>query len=336
VTATAPALERSHAASGIARVRTGGPQDGVVRVSVVVSTRDHAQYLPATVRAVERQVGVAHELVVVDNASPDDTEAAMHGLLDSVTIPVTYVRLAADQGPAGGRNVGIDHARGEIIAFTDSDCVPEPGWLQAACASLAPGVGVVQGRTTRTADAAPPFFSHFIETPHYDGSFSTSNVVYRREAIGTRRFDAACRYWEDTDLGWRVVRDGWTSTFAPGALVRHQVVPQSAVRWLLWTARFGNWPAKAAAHPGFRRSLFLRTWAQPIHALLELAVVGLIAGRRWRRARLLALPYAVATTRLRGLGGRAPLVKAGAHLIRDVVGVCTLLVASLRHRSVVL
>ncbi len=89
-----------------------------------------------------------------------------------------------------------------------------------------------------------------------DGSFSTSNVVYRREAPGALRFDPECKYWEDVDLGWRVLAMGWKARFAPEAVVGHEVMPLRPVQWMLWPRRFANWPAKAARYPGFRRHLF--------------------------------------------------------------------------------
>ena len=174
------------------------------RVSVVVSTRNHARYLGDTLRGFEAQAFADADLVVVDNASTDDTQSVMTEFLARTTRPVRYVRFAADQGPANGRNHGLGLARGEYVAFTDSDCVPSPQWLRTALdAFTSAEIGIVQGRTECAGDNAP-MFSHFIETRRFDGSFSTSNVVYRRRALGDHAFDRACAYWEDTDLGCRV------------------------------------------------------------------------------------------------------------------------------------
>ena len=56
----------------------------------------------------------------------------MRGFLARTTRPVTYLRLTADHGPAVGRSTALERVRGELVAFTDSDCVPSPGWLVAA------------------------------------------------------------------------------------------------------------------------------------------------------------------------------------------------------------
>jgi glycosyltransferase involved in cell wall biosynthesis len=71
------------------------------------------------------------EMIVVDNASEDGTEALMEKPVEHASRPLTYVRLPADRGPAGGRNLGLDVAQGEFIAFTDSDCAPDPLWLKS-------------------------------------------------------------------------------------------------------------------------------------------------------------------------------------------------------------
>src|SRR5207244_4300719 len=48
-----------------------------------------------------------------------------------VKLPVRYVRIA-EHGPGNARNVGIRHAVGEVVAFTDDDCEPDPMWLARA------------------------------------------------------------------------------------------------------------------------------------------------------------------------------------------------------------
>lgn len=320
----------------VATIVRGSVTASSTQVSVVVSTRNRGDLLSDTVAAVEAQRGVDHELIVVDNASSDGTETLMRAIVARAAIPVTYVRLVHDVGPAEGRNVGLSEAAGSFLAFTDSDCIPATTWLAAALAGFAsPTVGIVQGRTTG-ASASPPFFSHFIETPTLDGSFSTSNVVYRREALGEHRFDPACAYWEDTDLGWRVRGEGWDVAFAPDALVRHQAIEVGMLRWLLWPRRYSCWPAKARRYAGFRRHLFLGVWVRPIEASFQLALLGLLVGRRWRGANLLVVPYVVLFARTRGLRGRVPPVKALLHVGRDAVATGTLVIASARHRSVVL
>jgi GT2 family glycosyltransferase len=202
---------------------------------------------------------------------------------------------------------------------------------------MSESVGVAQGRTTADPEQPQPLFNHFIETNRFDGSFSTSNVCYRREALeAAGGFDPACDYWEDVDLGWRVRRLGWDAVFVPEALVYHQVIKVSPIDWLIQARRWGNWPAKAARYPEFRRYLFLRLWSDPWHPLFQAFVAG-AALSLWRRQfLLLAVPY-LATFPLRGrLVGRQPLLRAAANMARDAVSFISLVTGSIRYKSPVL
>ncbi|HEX2680134.1 MAG TPA: glycosyltransferase [Candidatus Dormibacteraeota bacterium] len=306
-------------------------------VSVVVTTKDHAGHLPDALVAIEAQdLQGELEIIVCDNASADATESIMRARVESARRPLTYVRLMRDVGPARSRNVGIAMARGTFVAFTDADCVPTPDWLRVGLTAFAdPAVGVVQGRTVPT-DSRVPLFEHHIAIERFDGTFATANVIYRREAINGLRFDPACAYWEDVDLGWRVIAKGWTGEFMSDAVVGHKVIRLSAPRWIFWPIHYKSIPAIVRNHPGFRRHLFLRVWMQPIHMLFDLAVVGAIAALWWRPALLSIVPYLVAFFGSRGIRGRFPPAKAIAHLAWDVVAFVTLASASARYRALVL
>jgi len=317
-------------------------------VSIVVSTRNHARFLGRTVEAAMAQdLAGEFEMIVVDDASTDETPAVMREAIAAAKRPLVYARLDTNRGPAAGRNAGLELARGRYIAFTDSDCTPTPGWLREGLAAFtSPEIGAVQGRT-EAAREKPPFFSHYIETRKLDGSFSTSNIFYRRDAIGDLRFDPRCTYnragrpdsnyfWEDTDLGWRVMASGWQVAFADRALVHHEVLELSPRRWILWPRHLELMPAKAARYPGFRRYLFLGTWVSPMHLFFELALAGLVVAPLLPPALLLTLPYAVTFVRSRGLGGKFPPAKVAAYLAWDSVAFGSLFAASIRHRRLVL
>jgi len=82
------------------------------------------------------------ELIVVDNASSDDTRRVLQQFAGSVQVLAELVR-----GSAAARNRGIRAAGGDIVAMTDADCVVARGWLRALVPALADeGVGAVGGR----------------------------------------------------------------------------------------------------------------------------------------------------------------------------------------------
>ncbi len=333
--------------SRIESLTTAGRGADLPLVSVIVSTYRHATWLSDVVEALLAQdLEAAMQVIVCDDASPDATPAVMRESLarlgsNTYSGPrsLTYVRLKHNGGPAIGRNVGLDLATGSFLAFTDSDCIPTPGWLRSALAAVETGVGVVQGRT-RAAGGPTPLFEHHIDVSHLDGMFATANVVYRREAIADLRFDPA--YWtpawtmEDADLGWRVIAAGWQARFAQEALVIHRVVPLSARGWLTWQTRLRAFPALAARHPNFRKHLWLGLWVTPMNLCFELALAGLLLAVWSPLALTLTLPYLVMFLRTRGLSGRFPPAKIAIHLAWDSVSFATLAAFSLRHRALVL
>jgi cellulose synthase/poly-beta-1,6-N-acetylglucosamine synthase-like glycosyltransferase len=320
-------------------VARGGRRTDNPVVSVIVPTYERADMIGQTIDALTAQnlAHGAYEIIVVDNASADHTTRVLKETARRCKALFTGIRMKVNQGPAVSRNAAFTLARGHLIAFTDSDCLPTSDWLRTLIVSFGPDVGIVQGRTTAHPDQPQPLFNHFIETKELDGSFSTSNVCYRREAVeAVGGFDPDCRYWEDVDLGWRVRRAGWTAVFARDALVYHQVIELSATQWLLHAKNFANWPAKAARYPEFRRHLFARVWASSWHPLFQAALLGLALTPANRWFLLMAVPYLAAFPARGRLSGRSPILRAAANVARDTVSFSALVAGSIRHRSPVL
>lgn len=319
-------------------VAEGGPRNVVPSVTVVVPTFNRRDLLADTLGALMEQdmPREEYEVVVVDNASSDGTVSLLREVGMNSAVAFTGIRSKRNRGPAVSRNVGVLNARGKIVAFTDSDCVPTRRWLSSIVMAFSEGVGAVQGRTVAHPDQSQPLFNHFIETLDFDGSYSTSNVAYVREAVvGVGGFDPGCSYWEDVDLGWRVHRSGWRSVFSPEAEVHHQVLRLSAVGWILNAWRYHVWPAKAARYPEFGRYLYLRLWSSRLHPIFQAFILGVVLAA-WRRPFIvLTLPYLLFPFRRR-LIGRWPLLRAAAHMARDGVALAALVVGSIRFRRPVL
>ncbi|NPA54191.1 MAG: glycosyltransferase family 2 protein [Aquificae bacterium] len=88
------------------------------KVSVVLPTYNRAAYLDRAIRSVLNQSYSDFELIVVDDASKDNTEEVVKSFKDD---RIVYIRNPKNLGGAGARNVGIKRAKGEFIAFQDSD-----------------------------------------------------------------------------------------------------------------------------------------------------------------------------------------------------------------------
>ncbi len=110
-------------------------------ISVIIPTHSRPKLLPRAIESA-RAAGTDVEIIVVDDASADETAAACRELAD-----IKYVRLDRNQGVAGARNVGILVSRGEFITFLDDDDLrlPDSLDLQAKALDANPEVGFVCG-----------------------------------------------------------------------------------------------------------------------------------------------------------------------------------------------
>ena len=203
-------------------------------VSVVVPTRNRAHLLRELLSALDRQTYPSFEVIVVDDASDDDTAAVLAGWQGENR---RVFRLPRPWGSYAARNRGVDEARALLVAFTDDDCLPEPGWLAALVEEMArPDVVGVQGVTLAQPGPVTPF-THQIEARRPGPPYRTCNVMYRRtilERLGG--FDASFRWYADNILGLRA-RTAGAIAFAPGAVVLHPPRPREWRSRDLWRAR---------------------------------------------------------------------------------------------------
>ena len=203
-----------------------------VAVSVVIPTRNRAEKLARCLAALARQTlsPAAFDVIVVDDGSEVPVDRAIgNGLPMSVK-----VLRVPHGGPAAARNRGVEQAAGEVVAFTDDDCEPEPGWLAALLAALAsgtaPGAG---GRVVnalprnRYAEASQLLVSFLCE--YYNGPggacfFTSNNLAFSREAFETAGgFDERYQYaaGEDRELCDRFASRHTPLAYAADAVVRH-------------------------------------------------------------------------------------------------------------------
>lgn len=96
-----------------------------MKISVIVPVYNSGQYLERVLQALNDQdyPPDQYELIFVDNGSTDDSVAILEQQTNILLLS------ESERGSYAARNAGIKRARGEILAFTDSDCFPEPDWL---------------------------------------------------------------------------------------------------------------------------------------------------------------------------------------------------------------
>jgi hypothetical protein len=246
--------------------------------------------------------------------------------------------------PARQRNAGWRAARGELVAFTDDDCRPEPDWLESlvAEAERQPGA-VVQGATRPDPlefdmFAAPHVHTLEVKPP---GRFAqTCNILYARallERLGG--FDERAVVGEDIDLSMRAREHGAPLVGAPDAVVNHAVEAHTLPGFVRRNLRWRHLAYVVARHPGLRRDCFLGLFWKDSHFRLLLALAGLAGARRAPALSLLAVPYI--TPELGRRGGRPLDVAVAAaempgRAVNELAEVLAMAAGSARHRTLVL
>lgn len=195
-----------------------------MRVSVVIPTYNCAPYLPSCLDSVFAQTWRDFEVIVVDDGSTDDTEAALRPWSEQIRT----IRQR-NSGVAAARNAGIRMASAPLIAFLDADDVWLPRKLELEVAALTadPGIGLVCSDFSIVGANGTVVDSYFQERGGYESGkvfarlirncfIFTSTVILQRsllDALGT--FDESINYCDDYNMWLRAALRG-----------RVQVVPE--------------------------------------------------------------------------------------------------------------
>ena len=261
------------------------------RVSIVLSTRNRAGFLPEALRSHERIVTeVPWELVVVDNGSTDATPQVLRDFARETRIvfrPVTESR----PGLSCARNTGWRTAEGDLVAFTDDDCYPSPGFVDAIAACFADAnLDYLGGRITLHDPEDAPVTIQLRDTPLViephsfvpAGFIQGANMAARRRVLETLDgFDellgAGTPYpSEDIDFVSRASAAGFNGAYDPRPAVAHHHRRRTAEQVESLRRSYdvgrGAYYAKCLLDP-LRRGLTWRVWARslvrsalPIHS----------------------------------------------------------------------
>lgn len=267
-----------------------------LRFSVIIPVRNR----PAEIRRCVTSVYASkfpsnqYEVLVVDNGSTDRTlREAQRAGARTLSVP--------EPNRSEARNAGARVARGRWLAFTDSDCEVDEGWLAAlakavgeaeAAENASKKVGAIAGTIESGAPETPIeayiAFRQWIDqekflTPgrKFSPPFAaTANLAIRKdvfEEVGG--FDPAlANAGQDADWCWRMQRAGWTIDRAPGACVTHyhRATLKDAVRQAhrygrgnaaLFAKHREEWSARVWIDPGFLLWSLRALAATPWHAI---------------------------------------------------------------------
>lgn len=232
-------------------------------ISVVIATRDRARLLEATLKALCEQEtpGCPFEILVVDNGSVDSTAIVVAEVARTSSVPITYL-TEEKPGKSHALNTAVGHARGDLLALTDDDVLPSPGWLAAfARAFSETGADYAAGRILPLWEAPPPRWM----TPSLHGVLAIpdggtrrltlkgtqphvmpigANMAIRRpvlESVGgwnteLGKLKDTLRTGEDHEFALKLVAAGFKGVYEPEASVLHRVAADR-----LRLAYFARW-----------------------------------------------------------------------------------------------
>ena len=307
-------------------------------VTVVVTVKNRRERMMRCIDAVFAQDYPTYDFVVIDNDSHDGSADACRARAADAPMPM---RVEVASGSIGYvHNAGARRASGDVIAFTDSDCMPTRGWLAAGVRPFVDDaqVGIVQGRTLPDPDVPLGEWPATISVPEFSGRYEGCNLFIRRSAFEQSPgfLESVRHFWSDTVLGDAIVRAGWRAAWAPDALVHHDVTHPGMVWHLRHRAlHYGDLAAAVRAEPELRDELLWRHWfLRPRSAALAAALAG-VAGSRAHRATLLAaLPYLA--MRAPSAPTRSALRASAEDMIWDLTVFYDMVRSSIRHRTLVL
>ncbi len=216
-----------------------------MRVSVIIPALNAEATLPLCLGALLHQTQPPDEIVVVDNRSIDRTRAVIEDFSRRSNLILPSYEERRGEAPATNR--GVAESTGEILAFTDADCVPDPRWLEhllspfRADPSLEAAAGAVLGHEPKTfiqkcisvtTFPVPEHAQTILGLAFPPATFYTANFAVRRTVLmDVGGFDERLWIMRDVDLSCRLLERDCRIQYVPEALVGH--IQRGSLRKLL-------------------------------------------------------------------------------------------------------
>jgi cellulose synthase/poly-beta-1,6-N-acetylglucosamine synthase-like glycosyltransferase len=201
-----------------------------LKVSVIISVYNGAKTIRRCLESICNQVypKELYEIIVIDDGSQDKTRTIIEQF--------QHIRLLCQnrRGPAAARNTGAEHAKHDILLFTDADCIPEPDWIKEMTAPFKDySIAGVKGRyINRQKEFAARFIQFEYEEKYARMArreridfIDTYSAAYKKEIF--LKFGGFDEYFptasaEDIDFSFRLAQAGLQMVFNPKAIVVHQ------------------------------------------------------------------------------------------------------------------
>ncbi len=249
------------------------------RVSVVVCSYNAERTMAACLASLETLNYPDYEVIVVNDGSTDRT------LEIAERFPYCRIISQENKGLSAARNVGAEAATGEIVAYTDSDCVADPDWLAYLVAKMEAAQLVACGGPNfpppedslvpAAVAVSPGGPTHVLLSDDVAEHIAGCNMAFRRDVLlRLGGFDPVYRAaGDDVDICWRFQDEGYTIGFSPAAVVWH--FRRNTVKAYIGQQRgYGKAEALVYSKHPFRFNLFGQArWLGRIYGDLSAALL---------------------------------------------------------------
>jgi GT2 family glycosyltransferase len=218
--------------------------DAAPRASILVVTYNNVALTRLCLASLQRAAGaLPFEIIVVDNASTDGTQAWLDETAARGLLPLTVVANDRNEGFAAGNNAAAARARGDVLVFLNNDTVVVDGWLETLIAHLErdPSIGLLGPVTNSGGNAEAQLGTRYADLDgmrafaaeytraHAGQVVDVPMLALFCAAMDKERFAAVGgldeRYgrglFEDDDLALAVARRGWRVALARDVFVHH-------------------------------------------------------------------------------------------------------------------
>lgn len=212
-------------------------------ISVIIPTYNRTGLLLKTLDYLDRQTLSKdfYEVIIVDDGSSDGSEEHIKKYISQKNY-VKYFKKPHG-GPGDSRNFGIKHIKGNIIAFTDDDCIITRDWLKNIYEGFSRNKKIVgiEGETlTFYTELHPLIHAVMNKDNHRFKVFPTCNMAYKKEIL--EKVGGFCHKFryphnEDIDLAWNILQHG-EIIFDRSMVVIHPAYYRNIFKKLLWTFYF--------------------------------------------------------------------------------------------------
>lgn len=199
------------------------------KVSIIVITYNAGDDLKECLDSLEKQDYYEKEIIVVNDASTDGTQEFLQHFKKQTQVAIITVTNEQNLGVAGSRNVGIGLASGDIITFTDSDCVADRKWVSELVRIYnqknvtAVGGRILDGRVDNVWKNSSRGLNYVSASEGYVSYIQGCNMSFDSDILRQYYFDDEIKYgYEETLLCDYLVAAGYRIYYNPEAIVQHK------------------------------------------------------------------------------------------------------------------